>query len=71
MQMCDTCQTISGLLVAAAGLVFVLFGFGSTFNGMSAHQVAGALLFLFGLSLLFHSAGMCSMCKAGMPKGRK
>ena len=60
--MSEKCKTVEGLLIGAAGVVFLLFGLGSL-AGDTTHIVAGILLLLVGLGRLMHSSNMCPMCK--------
>ena len=65
MQMCDGCYMWSGLFVAIAGAVLLMYGLGSM-AGMLAHQIAGVLFLVYGLAMLLHSMNMCPMCNAEM-----
>ena len=58
----NTCKTITGLLVLAAGAAFLAFGLGMV-AVMTAHMVSGAALLLAGLSFTVHGLKMCPMCK--------
>lgn len=58
----STCKMVSGLLVAVAGLMFLLHGLGMMADAMMVHTVAGACILLNGLAILVHKMGMCPMC---------
>ena len=53
---------VGGLLVAIAGLMFLLHGLNVVVSSSLAHTVAGACILLNGLSILVHKMGMCPMC---------
>jgi len=58
-----TCGKISGLAVLLAGVALFAFANGNL-GGQMAHYIAGALLALYGLAGIVHSANVCPACKA-------
>lgn len=57
------CGLMAGLAVLLAGVALFAFANGNL-GGQMAHYVAGALLALYGLASIAHSAGVCPACKA-------
>lgn len=58
----STCKMVSGLLVAVAGLMLLLYGLGSMTDAMLVFKVAGACILLNGLAIVVHKMGLCPMC---------
>ena len=58
----STCKLVSGLFVAVAGLMLLLYGLGILANVMLVHTVAGACILLNGLAIIVHKLGMCPNC---------
>ncbi len=69
MEMCGTCSGITGFLVFLAGGFLLMSGLGML-DGATSSVLSGALLLLYGLGVLVHSAGMCKMCKMPSKSGK-
>jgi len=67
LHMGKICGTVTGLAFAVAGIAFYMFGTGGM-DGMTAHQISGALFVIAGIAFIVHTMEKCPICNAEMKK---